>query len=288
MNRTLAIALATTFLISLTSNAVAQFRPQPDSRSMHRFSNQLQENRSPQNKRGSANRQRPSRSAQESRRTSDSNRKRFSPRQPQRFENNRSRSAANVPLPRIAQAQRDVADQRGARRSKRTEQNSKPVEAEQAKGKRKKKGSRKRNRNKQPDQGSDPNPTLESTLILPPPAKTEELPPLPADQLPKIVPRTVRTPSYLDVYNSIPFSRATYNADPMYRHNGTMELLIGELRPQTTYQSPARPMSPMPSSYNVPRSYRGGRPGFNYFVIPGAPFTPLVPRTQGRIGITLP
>lgn len=111
-----------------------------------------------------------------------------------------------------------------------------------------------------------------------------------AAQLPEIVPQQVRIPSYVDVQNSIPFSRATYNADRTYRHNATMELLLGQLRPQTIYNSPPATTNaarPIQQGYGTQRGY-SGRPGFNYFVIPGAPFAPPAPALQGRIGFGLP
>lgn len=37
---------------------------------------------------------------------------------------------------------------------------------------------------------------------------------------------------YRRVYASIPFSRTEYDANPGYRHEATMELLLGELRPR--------------------------------------------------------
>jgi hypothetical protein len=36
---------------------------------------------------------------------------------------------------------------------------------------------------------------------------------------------------YPQVYNSIPFSRAEYEANPSYRHDATMEFLFGKMRP---------------------------------------------------------
>ncbi len=36
---------------------------------------------------------------------------------------------------------------------------------------------------------------------------------------------------YRQVYDSIPFSRAEYNANPSYRHDATMEFLFGQMRP---------------------------------------------------------
>lgn len=40
-----------------------------------------------------------------------------------------------------------------------------------------------------------------------------------------------RAQMYRDVYDSIPFSRAEYEANPSYRHDATMEFLFGQMRP---------------------------------------------------------
>ncbi len=37
--------------------------------------------------------------------------------------------------------------------------------------------------------------------------------------------------SYREIYNSIPFSRAEYDANPGYRHQATMEIMLGQLHP---------------------------------------------------------
>ena len=39
--------------------------------------------------------------------------------------------------------------------------------------------------------------------------------------------------SYSEVYNSIPFRRSEYLANPSYRHEATVELLLGQIRPKT-------------------------------------------------------
>ncbi len=39
-----------------------------------------------------------------------------------------------------------------------------------------------------------------------------------------------RVELYREIYNTIPFSRAEYDANPSYRHEATMELLLGQLR----------------------------------------------------------
>ncbi|MCA8986618.1 MAG: hypothetical protein KDA78_03200 [Planctomycetaceae bacterium] len=41
---------------------------------------------------------------------------------------------------------------------------------------------------------------------------------------------------YREVYNSIPYSRAEYLANPAYRHEATMEMLAGELRPTVIHK----------------------------------------------------
>lgn len=37
--------------------------------------------------------------------------------------------------------------------------------------------------------------------------------------------------SYREIYNSIPFNRAEYDANPGYRHQATMEIMLGQLHP---------------------------------------------------------
>lgn len=46
----------------------------------------------------------------------------------------------------------------------------------------------------------------------------------------------IRAHHYTEVYNQIPFSRSEYDANPAYRHDATMELLLGQIRP-VTYQT---------------------------------------------------
>jgi|GEM_PF-1651157 len=42
--------------------------------------------------------------------------------------------------------------------------------------------------------------------------------------------------AYSRIYNSIPFNRVEYDANPNYRHDSTMELLTGNARHQTIVQ----------------------------------------------------
>lgn len=47
------------------------------------------------------------------------------------------------------------------------------------------------------------------------------------------MPAGITSASYLEVYNSIPFRRSEYDANPNYRHEATIELLLGQVRPKT-------------------------------------------------------
>lgn len=74
---------------------------------------------------------------------------------------------------------------------------------------------------------------------------------------------------YSQVYNTIPFSRAEYNANPSYRHDATMEFLFGQLRPMTINRSTT--IIKQRSGGGMP--YGGGSPfyspyGFNSYYYP--------------------
>lgn len=47
------------------------------------------------------------------------------------------------------------------------------------------------------------------------------------------MPAGITSASYIEVYNSIPFRRSEYDANPNYRHEATIELLLGQIRPKT-------------------------------------------------------
>lgn len=47
------------------------------------------------------------------------------------------------------------------------------------------------------------------------------------------MPAGLTATSYAEVYNSIPFRRSEYDANPNYRHEATIELLLGQIRPKT-------------------------------------------------------
>jgi hypothetical protein len=76
-----------------------------------------------------------------------------------------------------------------------------------------------------------------------------------------------RDPSeYTTIYNSIPFSRSEYDANPSYRHDATMELLLGQLRPAAVGQYAAATPPPLPyyPVYGAPYRTFYGRYGVNF------------------------
>ena len=83
-------------------------------------------------------------------------------------------------------------------------------------------------------------------------------------ELPVIVPQAVRVPSYAAVRATIPFSRSEWEADPSYRHNGTMELMLGQLRDMVVYRAPVGPSGmPVGSGVTINNNGAGTRyPGW--------------------------
>lgn len=67
--------------------------------------------------------------------------------------------------------------------------------------------------------------------------------------------------NYYEVYQSIPYLCSEYQANPAYRHEATMEILFGKLRPMTIVKhtgrqaSPPRVATPYAWPYLVPRGY---------------------------------
>ena len=47
------------------------------------------------------------------------------------------------------------------------------------------------------------------------------------------LPGGITSAAYSEVYNSIPFRRSEYLANRSYRHEATMEILLGQIRPKT-------------------------------------------------------
>lgn len=78
----------------------------------------------------------------------------------------------------------------------------------------------------------------EWTMEIQPAIKRPAVPSIPIDARPAAEPGTdVIDPSaYSRIYNSIPFNRVEYDANPNYRHDSTMEILTGNARHQTIVQ----------------------------------------------------
>jgi len=78
--------------------------------------------------------------------------------------------------------------------------------------------------------------------------------------------------AYRRIYQSIPFNRAEYNANPSYRHDSTMELLTGNARHQTIVRhnnTPVVQSRPRPRTFLLPSRYNQRRRGLNhYYTVP--------------------
>jgi len=77
---------------------------------------------------------------------------------------------------------------------------------------------------------------------------------------------------YRRIYQSVPFNRADYNANPSYRHDSTMEILTGNARHQTIVQHNNRPVvqpRPRQRTFLLPSRYNQRRRGLNhYYTVP--------------------
>ena len=69
--------------------------------------------------------------------------------------------------------------------------------------------------------------------------------------------RAVTPEAYREIYNSIPFSRSEYLANRDYRHEATMEILFGQLRP-TTIVKTVTPATETRTSYTNQSFGRAG------------------------------
>lgn len=76
---------------------------------------------------------------------------------------------------------------------------------------------------------------------------------------------------YSEVYQSIPFIRAEYNANPSYLHDATMEFLFGQMRPTVIHRG----------TTNVNHHYPDYGYGFNRYAYP--PFQVVVPGIGLRV-----
>jgi hypothetical protein len=83
--------------------------------------------------------------------------------------------------------------------------------------------------------------TQPADVGLAPPADSVESAPEPEPGNPDVPFGNLSSMSYLDVYRSIPFIRAEYDANPSYRHDATMEILFGQLRPTVVHKYSGAP-----------------------------------------------
>lgn len=89
-----------------------------------------------------------------------------------------------------------------------------------------------------------------------------------------IVAEASASSTYADLYRSIPFSRAEYDANPSYRHDAVMEILTGNPRPArccpatAAPYAPGLPFGPAAYPYYPLYGYRPYIPTFAYRVFP--------------------
>lgn len=96
----------------------------------------------------------------------------------------------------------------------------------------------------QPAAFTEESPTIhvqtDDAPVSPPlPLEDTELPPAAAEPVPSASPASpalAHATRYAEIYASIPFSRTEYDANPSYRHDATMELLLGQPRPRPAVQ----------------------------------------------------
>ena len=71
--------------------------------------------------------------------------------------------------------------------------------------------------------------------------------------------------NYQEIYDSIPYSRAEYLANPGYRHDATMEIMFGEMRPTTIHKTDTpRRIYNLPPLHEDPRVQRQPLPWSPY------------------------
>ena len=78
--------------------------------------------------------------------------------------------------------------------------------------------------------------------------------------------------TYEEAYNSIPFRRSQYNAQPSYRHDAALELMFGVLRPTTIVRNSTPtvgPEAPYPYHNDYRRRFNGWPMLNPYYVYPG-------------------
>lgn len=79
--------------------------------------------------------------------------------------------------------------------------------------------------------------------------------------------------AYSRIYNSIPFNRTEFDANPNYRHDSTMEILTGHARHQTIVRHNFEHKPPVKPSASAARPSRILMPFNSPFPLFGAPFS---------------
>ena len=73
--------------------------------------------------------------------------------------------------------------------------------------------------------------------------------------------------TYIQAYNSIPFSRSEYEANPSYRHDAALELMFGQMRPTSIVKQNVPYFSRYPDFWRQRYPvfpYQGGTSSVNY------------------------
>lgn len=127
-----------------------------------------------------------------------------------------------------------------------------------------------------PSDAIPPLPAQPSNALEPKAAAAPEIPAtqgtFPGDVAPEVVgpnvpmmPYPGYRPSYMEIYASIPFIRTEYLANPGYRHEATMEIMFGQLRPTVINKTAPQPVVRRNDyDYVTPYSYWNGRGYVNY------------------------
>lgn len=79
-----------------------------------------------------------------------------------------------------------------------------------------------------------------------------ELPPQLVPQYQTMLPAGPPRMSYAEAYAAVPFSRAEYEGNPVYRHQAALELMFGVQRPTTLVQNYTPRAFRYPDSYQIP------------------------------------
>ncbi len=76
-----------------------------------------------------------------------------------------------------------------------------------------------------------------------------------AENCPNCGHATANAADYTRIYNSIPFNRAEYDANPTYRHDSAMEILTGNARHKTIVRHGTSKPATQASAQTVPAAY---------------------------------